>query len=980
MRWRSLSCMVFMLMFLAAVVDAYETNDTFEDATTRPIWTVEASVLVNTSAALAGSRSGNLTPGVAGDGAWFTISTTAHDDDIINVSFMYRHDTNPSSGTALNAIAISDSTDAVVRGVGIYAGRFNTAVANCTNLGLMAQTDAGNWCIANLTPGVAVNVTLEIDTNGADVTWGAWVNGVQRVWNLHGQNGPIDAVNYFNIHIADASSERSTFDNICIKNATDSVDCFPVAVSDTVFPSVVNVTTNGTGLNRTPTGSVAIKANATDNIGISLVLANITWPNLTTSTAILMLANGTTGEYVLIFNQTLIEGLYNITVIVNDTSNNVNRSGVTNFSILDQEIPAISQVNVTNNGTVAAVHNISATVTDFNISGVFMNVTLPNATTRNFTMVNVSTTYYLALNETVAGTYSFFIVANDSKDQRAISVNASFSIPTLLSSQVNLSRSDTGIPIAFYNHTLRANVTYSGANPANVTFFWFRNGNLLYWQNFTIPGVTTVANATLGGPGNFTHRDLINVTARATDTQGNIMNVTSITVNISNYPPDPVNFSSMWPATTSNPWPGVYGTKNATQVLFWNATDPDSDNMTFTIHTRSDFGNGGENRTMRNQSNSSAIWPPLNESSIYLWYVNATDGYNVTQGSTGYFLFDITGPQFSCTNVSAPCEGSGVGLSRMNDINMSIIVANFSQLNGTQPNDGINLTNVQYDDDVNISLPSTLVQVNTSAFWANVTWPNGTSRFSYFLSEVMTPVRRNLSINETPIEGTYNISLQGNDTLNNLGNQYVFHLNINDTRSPTLTNITVTNNGSVSSALPKNVSVDVTDYNRTNGVILVNITVPNGTTLNFTMLASASPNFYLGLNETQSGTYSAFITANDSKNLRTTSVNVSWNVLADVSSGSGGGGGSGAGTGTTDVNCVRMGLVAKMVNGSQVCVTQAVALQLDAIDAAVVSGVLPSPMSWPTLAFVGSIVLLISAFAGVTKRKAKKRKKEEGQS
>lgn len=87
---------------------------------------------------------------------------------------------------------------------------------------------------------------------------------------------------------------------------------------------------------------VEINATVNDERGISVVLAEITFPNGTKSNA--TLSNDTAIAFSVIFNETYpLTGIYNISIIANDTSNNVNVTQKSNFSVQLQTLAAFTQ-------------------------------------------------------------------------------------------------------------------------------------------------------------------------------------------------------------------------------------------------------------------------------------------------------------------------------------------------------------------------------------------------------------------------------------------------------------------------------------------------------------------------------------------------------------------------------------------------------------------------------------------------------------
>src|SRR3989338_4060604 len=86
--------------------------------------------------------------------------------------------------------------------------------------------------------------------------------------------------------------------------------------------------------------AIEISANATDEIGVSAVLANITFPEGIGS-QLLILNNSIGDKYNGSFSVPLFVGQYNITFIANDTLNNVNSTTTTFFAGQDFVPPAV---------------------------------------------------------------------------------------------------------------------------------------------------------------------------------------------------------------------------------------------------------------------------------------------------------------------------------------------------------------------------------------------------------------------------------------------------------------------------------------------------------------------------------------------------------------------------------------------------------------------------------------------------------------
>lgn len=136
-----------------------------------------------------------------------------------------------------------------------------------------------------------------------------------------------------------------------------------VTYQDAIPPNVTNVLTNETlhGIN----DSVLIYATVIDNVGVDTVLANVTLPNSTYQTINLNF-NNITMRHEGNFNSTQILGQYNVTIIANDTENNINNTEKTFFLVvrpdLDiQKIDSPDPVQIGQNITYNITYNSSQT-------------------------------------------------------------------------------------------------------------------------------------------------------------------------------------------------------------------------------------------------------------------------------------------------------------------------------------------------------------------------------------------------------------------------------------------------------------------------------------------------------------------------------------------------------------------------------------------------------------------------------------------
>ena len=101
-------------------------------------------------------------------------------------------------------------------------------------------------------------------------------------------------------------------------------------VIDSATPAVLNLTTEPDtqkiGL------KINITVNVTDDVNVSVVKSQVTYPNGTTKNYTMTDTNKD-DVYNHTFNNTLQTGLYNVTIWTNDTNNNINDTEKTNFTI-----------------------------------------------------------------------------------------------------------------------------------------------------------------------------------------------------------------------------------------------------------------------------------------------------------------------------------------------------------------------------------------------------------------------------------------------------------------------------------------------------------------------------------------------------------------------------------------------------------------------------------------------------------------------
>ncbi|MFQ5621107.1 MAG: hypothetical protein ACE5FT_04650, partial [Candidatus Nanoarchaeia archaeon] len=187
-----------------------------------------------------------------------------------------------------------------------------------------------------------------------------------------------------------------------------------ITISQDLFPSVTNVRPTS-GTNVAINSTVNITAEVTDDILVDTVLANVTGPSGNFLLPMTLLG-GTT--YNVSFVNTSSFGQYNVTIIANDTANQINNTESTFFVASDSSAPTVVALNPAAGQSfdASSTINITANVTDnAAVDAVFVNVTKPDGSIVQVTLVLTSgITYNNTFNDTSAsGTYTVRYIAND---------------------------------------------------------------------------------------------------------------------------------------------------------------------------------------------------------------------------------------------------------------------------------------------------------------------------------------------------------------------------------------------------------------------------------------------------------------------------------------------------------------------------------------------------------------------------------------
>ncbi|MCG2826652.1 MAG: right-handed parallel beta-helix repeat-containing protein [Thermoplasmatales archaeon] len=273
----------------------------------------------------------------------------------------------------------------------------------------------------------------------------------------------------------------------------DSSKEITIKLKDMDKPAITNIEANPSF--QEVNHSVNITCVVTDNVGVSEVFLNITYPDDSYEN-ISITQNKTGNTYYCNKTYDMI-GWYNYTILANDTSNNWNNSENYSFDIReDLTKPSITNVNVTPEyQSIGGYVNITCNVTDnVEVDEVYINITgPPDFEGRNETMIRTAETddYYYNANYSDKGIYYFYIWANDTNKNQNVSGVDQFEIditgPTILSTQPTPQIQKVN---GYVNIT--CNVTDNVKVDKVFLNITYPNGTLL--DNFSMIGVELDAN------------------------------------------------------------------------------------------------------------------------------------------------------------------------------------------------------------------------------------------------------------------------------------------------------------------------------------------------------------------------------------------------------------------------------------------------------------------------------------------------------
>jgi len=341
---------------------------------------------------------------------------------------------NASNGNLIWKYAgdgLAPSSPAITPGSSIMVVGFNMSVLAFGTIDLVPLQM--NVTPANLTAGQLATINVSVKNNGSlgsgffnisllvdnveqsrqvtELDFGMTQNYIfnwTAVFGLHNITIAVDPDN--------AENDETNENNNNITTAVNVTDAMP--------PSVTNVTPLA-DTNFTANDFVNITANVTDNVAVDAVLANITLPDSTSQ--ILQMFNASGSIYNTTFSSTSLAGRYNVTIIANDTSNNINDTEMTYFNVLP--ITAcnlsvlINGVNTTSFTNAGEPYNVTVNVTYTNgsaFANAFVMITEDNGYSifamPQFQVTNVTNFVYGETTTNANGLVSFTAIPTGGVD------------------------------------------------------------------------------------------------------------------------------------------------------------------------------------------------------------------------------------------------------------------------------------------------------------------------------------------------------------------------------------------------------------------------------------------------------------------------------------------------------------------------------------------------------------------------------------
>ena len=416
-------------------------------------------------------------------------------------------------------------------------------------------------------------------------------------------------------------------------NGNKETGSFEVVEGDFEPPEISNVQASPSP--QESGGYVNITCSVTDNVEVNVVKVNIQGPSGFTP------VNATMNEGSYYYNSTYtLVGTYYYFIWANDTSDNGNKSDTYSFEIQDTTPPDISSIQAfPSHQEAGGKVKVLAMVTDnVAVANVFLNITYPDSSTENFSIFQNKTgnTYYSERTYDQLGTYTFFIFAIDSSNNKRTSSSYTFEIedntPPSISSietspiakgigeKVNISAMVTD-NVAVANVFL--NITYPDSSTENFSIFQNKTGNTYYSERtYDQLGTYTFFIFAIDSSGN----------KNASGTQSFVI-------------------SDITPPTVKLIYPLGGENISGTVKIKWNATDnyKSKNSLKVTLKYSSDGGNLWHLIAKNQENDGEYKWntTDLEDGSNYRIMVKVNDSKNEGSNISGIFTIDNTPPSVS---------------------------------------------------------------------------------------------------------------------------------------------------------------------------------------------------------------------------------------------------------------------------------------------------------------------------------------------
>ncbi len=564
-------------------------------------------------------------------------------------------------------------------------------------------------------------------------------------------------------------------------------------------------------------GHVNITANVSDNYNLGKVCVNISYPSggyVNNS-----MVQGQGGQWY--YNSTYHSvGIHYYVIAANDTSNNwdTTATGAHTFEIVDPIDPKISNVSADpNQQKTGGPVNITADITDnAQVDEVWLNITHPNSMYQNVSMdPGTGDKWYFESNYTVLGTYHYVIYANDTAGNLNHSREETFLIEDTLEPEIdNISASpDPQEPGRYVNIT--ADITDNHQLDEVWVNITGPNGT---YQNVSMNSGLEDGwyhNSTYYVPGSYEYRIWAN------DTSNNRNRSTGQTFEIND--------------TISPKISDVKAVPNV-QVIgeYVNITANITDNHKLKKVKVDIYYPGGNHQNVSMDKGPGDRWyynetyTELGTYDYTIWANDTSKNWNTSSGHD-FTIMETDPPDIN--NVEVTPQEQNVGRT----VNITAKVTDTSEL---------------------------------KKVWVNITYPDGEH-----IIKNMTKSQYNMwYYNSTYSElGKYDFTVLANDTWGNQASSSGHNFLVVDSTAPEINEVMVSPDPQETEGYV-NISANITDDHEV-GEVWVNITKPDGTHQNRSMVSNMVSLWFYNSTYTVPGTYEYTIWANDtSGNVNTTEV------------------------------------------------------------------------------------------------------------